>query len=221
MSAELLHPSKDDILLFTQRIGFSLDTDSVEQIYSTYFPQERRVVRIRDAHYNSKVLKIRPDNEHGRREWKKLQLLFASYRFSGGHFPSVNLLSLPDSSYLVFDMAYLGSSLNELGTVLDLIEYGEIDSSEVLFHGFSRDNITRLLCQLENGHRAFATHHQMIHGDVLQQGAPNNIVYHPELDRLFFVDAEALAVGSEEGILRFSDQMQQVENWMCMNLLKE
>lgn len=204
---------------FMEKIGYPIKSEDILQTYPIYFA-ERRVFRIvGDGTHGEEVLKVRPDDDKAQQELSKLTTLFASYSYSGAKFPSVEGIHLPDSGHVVFKMSYLGRNLTELGEDLDLVEMGEIENDDDTFEGFSADEIDRLLRELKASHRNFSQNHGLIHGDAIQLGVPNNIVYHRELEKLFFVDAEALGERDSERELRFFDQMRSVEEWIYESLL--
>lgn len=205
---------------FMNSVGYPISEQEILQTYPIYF-ENRMVLRVIGSDENQdKVLKVRSYEKESILECKKLHLLFSSYRYSGGCFPTVRDERIEKSNYAVFDMSYLGPDLGELVTTLDLIEYGYLEKSNESFRGFPTEKITTLVDQLRFSHMNFAKQHEYVHGDMVQNGCPNNIVYHPEIDCLFLVDAEAMAPVNEERLLRFEKQIQQVEEWMHRNLLE-
>lgn len=217
--AELFHSTRPDVSVFMESLGFSIPESQITKVYPIFFPN-RRVFRISgNLGREDEVLKVRPADEKAELELKKLNCLFSSYRYFGGHFPAVRSRYLEKSSYVIFHMSYLGNNLGELASILDLVELGYADVEEDDFRGFSDENIHRFIDQLRNSHMKFAAQYGYIHGDLIQDGSPNNIVFNSELERLFLVDAEALAPTSEESLFRFNKQVDQVEEWMCSSLL--
>lgn len=203
-----------EVTMFMGKIGYPVSAKDVAQTYPMFFP-ERRVFRTTQ----DEVIKVRPNDHSGRREAKQLISLFASYTYSGGHFSQVKIIPLPNSSYLVFRMPYLGRNFIELGTSLDLIDLGQSTVSQENFSGFTGQQISRLIDNLTLSQQQFASRHGIIHGDFMQTQSPNNVVYHSGLDRLFLIDAEALAPFTEKTAASFDRQMQDLEAWMCQNLL--
>jgi len=205
---------------FLTRIGYPIKPDEIIEVFPGYFPN-RRVLRVRSNEQSGcHVVKIRPYDDEGLTEVKKLQLLLASERFLGSHWPDVRFDSLNKSSYMAIKMPYLGIDLTRLGKVLDLWELGYIDEKDVLVKGFTASQIKHLASVLRLGHAQFSEKYGLVHGDLfIGNVVPNNLVYQPEMDKLFMVDAEALARVSGETTDRFYQQVDQVEEWMCTNLL--
>lgn len=217
--AEMILTDTAETATFLQKISYPLPREQILEVYPGYFP-ERRVLRVRkECPTGSKVLKIRPDDQAGATEVYKLQCLLACERFMGAHNCGVEVTHIQRSAYMIIHMPYLGVDITRLSKDLDLLELGYLEEEEVLFRGFTSGQIRRLVDQLRNGHRAFSDKYGLVHGDLFQQRSPNNIVYDSSLERLFLVDAEALAEVTEESTDRFCDQLDKVQEWMCTSLM--
>jgi len=216
--SEIKQYSHPDVVAFMDNIGCPVSQQEIVQVYPIYYP-ERRVFRVK-SNSEDQVIKVRPDDEKGRIEADKLKRLFASYTYSGGHFSKVGVTTLPDSDYLVFHMPYLGRNFIELGTSLDLIELNQSTTAQENFSGFTNQQICKLVDNLKSSQRNFANQHGIIHGDIMQTPSPNNVVYHSELNRLFLVDAEAMASLTDETSARFDKQTKDLETWMYQYLLQ-
>lgn len=119
-------------------------------------------------------------------------------------------------------MPYLGLSLYEMASQLDLLDLGHIELENAWFRGFTRSTVDHLVSNLVKAHLAFAEKYCYIHGDIFQHSSPNNIVYHPDMQKLFLVDAEALAPLTNEAFDKqasFIEQMEAVDSWMRENLV--
>ncbi len=219
--AELVRPSLDNTKTFFRRVGLMVDRFDFQLVYPGVF-RERRVTKVYDKKRREvRVLKARPFDDNGKREIESMMKIMGTYRFSGGHFngPEVHALS----QYIVLNMPFLGYDLGELAQILNLkdLGYSEDDKGEFNFRGFSYGKIDSLCNQLRRDHLAFANQHRLIHGDVWQyrQGT-NNIVYHPKVDRLLLVDAEALAKPDDLRYQSFHEQLDRVQEWMHASLLE-
>lgn len=219
--SEAVSSSPEETANFLEKIGHPVLRQRIIEVFPVSFP-ERRVLRVRDdSNEGSRVLKVRPDDAEAQEEVEKLKPLLASYRFAGAHFRYLQTQHLFVSGYLVINMPYLGRDLIKLGTDLDMLNLGQVEPNEVTFRGFPNDQIRKLVDNLQRAHISFAQKYGLIHGDVIQERAPNNVVYHDALNKLFLVDAEALAQTDETTTNRFLQQLSGVEEWMCENLLVE
>lgn len=218
--AERIKTNRKDVSEFLERVGYPIPQEDIIEVFPGYFP-DRRVLRVKNGGLiePSRVLKIRPDDEKAQREVANLGQLLASYRFYGADFKYLNTRHILDSGYLVIDMPYLGMSLARLGTELDLVELGQLSPDDALFTGFTRERIGSLVRGLGNAHERFTGNYGLVHGDLFQGKAPNNLVFHPQLERLLLVDAEALVEVEDENIERFRRQLSQTEEWIYENLL--
>ncbi len=221
--AELLRPTIVEASSFATERGYPLESADVLNVFPTFFP-ERRVLQVKSAgREQSRVLKFRPHDEGAEREVKKLEKLLSSYRFSGVAFDYLKVHRLPERQYLVMDMPYLGVTLHELAMQMDMLDLGYLEPEEAWFKGFTDRQADDLVEQLIKSHLAFARKYCHLHGDVFQRTAPNNIVYHPDLQRLFLVDAEALAPVQcelcDDKRATFIGQMEAVDAWIAENLV--
>ncbi len=219
--SELIRSSPSETSIFMKSLGYDIDPKRIVQNYPVSFPK-RKVFRVAgEKGSKDRVLKVRPADQKARMEEEKLRTLFASYRYHGGHFPAVKTIELPQKQYLAFKMSYLGRALSELCQDLDLLEVGQIERGSGVFQGFSGESIQQLVDNLSSSHRNFTRDYGLIHGDLIQKGSPNNVVFHSELGRLFLVDAEALTPINEASQSRFEEQIGRLEEWMVENLLAE
>ena len=219
--SELIHHKPDEVVKFMEEIGYPVPREEIQQVYPIHFP-ERRVLRVSGLHPEADmVLKVRPldQNRDALEEQKKLQLLFNSYRYAGCVFPAVEAIILKETGYVVFKMSYLGPNLGELGVAMDLDMLGYPPENEIEFEGFSQDHALSLLDQMERAHREFTRDHGLLHGDMAQNGTPNNIVYYKPFEQLFLVDAEALTPATDKGFTRFNEQMEAVRAWVLRSLI--
>lgn len=222
--AEIFRPTSEEVADFIQTKGYCLDPANILQVYPGVF-SNRKVFKIHDpALGEDRVLKARPLDSSGAIESKKLNKLISSYRYSGTHFRALNQIELSASGYLIMNMPYLGLNLYELANYLDLIELGQIEeqSQDYVFKGFSQKEINQLMDRLLRDHLNFTRNTNLIHGDIFQQpdGSPNNVVYHPQLNTLFLVDAEAMTDYDDDTKARFLEQMGRTHEWMSAYLMK-
>jgi hypothetical protein len=219
---EIIQPTSQDVSLFMEKIGHPMYGKTIKKVYPGVF-RSRRVFWYTTGCRDDRVIKLRPFDDEGWVELNNLRKVEHSYRFSGTHFQSIQSSCYPDSRCLVIDMPWLGYSFAELGAILDMeiLGYSDSSSSEFFFQGFTAPEIRELVERFIHDHLNFAQKYGIIHGDLIQNRIPNNnLVYHPQLRRLFPVDAEALAYLTDETEARFHAQIGRVSEWMYSNFLK-
>jgi hypothetical protein len=224
--AEMNEYSPNDASLFLSRIQFPVPEDQIREVFPCFFP-DRRVLHVNGPFlghepHDERVLKVRPTSYATKEEVRKLTLLLASDRYGGGlkGRAGIHIHEIGPSKYTVIDMPYLGVDLHKLAMKLDMIDLGYEEPDPNGFVGFTDRELMKILKILRTSHMEFAEKTGIIHGDLIQNGAANNIVYDAKRKRLLFVDAEAMTDTTEESIARFTDQMAQLEQWMCKNVLK-
>ena len=203
--SEMIHPTVDETRAFMRNIGFSVDKFDITEVYGGFFPV-RRVFRI-----GNQVIKALPRSETSEIELLNLQVLIAHYQESIA-VESVDYTVIPSSDYMVIMMPWLGINLTTLGTHLDMIKMGYDD--EIGFRGFSNTSITNLIHYLGYDHVTFLKRYKLVHGDIFPNESPNNVVFHPNYNRLFLIDAEALQVPTNWRIKSFGSQVQKLNHWM-------
>jgi serine/threonine protein kinase len=214
--AERFTPHPEEIRKTMVSLGYGSE-HGLAQIYSLHHVN-RQVFRITDGAGQSVVVKVRPADTEARRELQMITTLVGSYRFSGGHFPTIRQTEFDGK--VAITMPYLGQSLPELAQAMDpaFAEHATEDTASP-FPGFSAAQIEQLLGRLENTHLNFAHSQGYVHGDViLPHHKPTNIVYHATSNLLYLVDGEALAATTDETVTRFTDQICNAREWMYANL---
>ena len=220
---EIYRYTKTELEQFLRQIEFPIQYQEISTIFLGYI-SDRSVFALKNTKGDKRVAKLRKADSEAIKEAKQFYMLEATFRFSGGHFATSRSVTTPSNKYHVLEMPWLGHSLSELGTYLDLIQMKYLDESPsdplYGFRGFTRNHIFFLTEVFRKSHLNFAHARKIIHGDLFQLKSPNNIVYHPDVDKLFPVDAEALAVYSHQAEDRFCYEVDQVTEWMCTNLLR-
>lgn len=189
----------------------AFDPDKIVEVFPCYH-RHRVVFRYLSEAQHDRVIKIRPDNLHAKEEIRKLQFLLSLYHTQGVRVP--RLETTTNSSSSIISMPYLGIDLSQIAQTADLIELNYLTPSPGLISGFSIAHIDQLIKRLKHSHLKFAQERQIIHGDLFQHNAPNNIVYHSSTNQLLLVDAEALGTVDQETEGRFLEQISLVEAWM-------
>ncbi len=114
-------------------------------------------------------------------------------------------------------MPWLGYSLGHLGSILDLQLFENY--SQRMMTGFTFEQVKVLWDNAVEDAQNFAAKYSLVHGDLYQKCAPNNIVFHPIDFRLYLIDAEALNIANPETTDRFINQMNLVKSWTNENLV--
>jgi hypothetical protein len=218
---ETIYRKIEEVYAFMQELGYDQETlpaENVLEVYPGYFP-DRRVFRIYDREVaQERVVKIRPNDQAARTEVEKLSMLLKHYGLNG-------FKVREKGNYLLFDMPWMGYNLNRLATELDIRDYetsrGTDLSASELFAGFTANQVEDLLQAMQVDNQNLLQKTALIHGDMYQHGFPNNIVYHPGLNRLHLIDAEGLAEATPERIAWYQDQLSQVRDWMFSSLVEE
>lgn len=212
---EAIRPQPDEVQQLLKRIHYPQLDVKIQRVFPGYFSD--RCVFSYIADKTERVIKLRPDDEKAEKELHNMRKLETSFRLSGAHFAETRGMHLTTTSVFVLDMPYLGETLVNLASKIDLIEYGYKNEDE--FRGFSAQHIAQLLHQFERDHMNFSESHGLIHGDIYQHGAPNNILWHPTLNKLFLIDGESLSSSTDEKRVEFLEKLKLIEEWMYESLL--
>lgn len=197
-------------------IGYKIPEGTIVKPYWTKYTD--RIIFLLRSRNLPFVVKICPFSQEAEREAKHFLLLQGSFRFSGAKFPTSSSQKLERSNYHVLTMPWVGNSFIDLSIELYEGEYS-INNKRPVFRGFTSNEITRLINSFRRDHVQFAQKYRIIHGDIFP-GTPNNIMYHPRIQHLFPIDAEALAPLNTESYNRFLNQVDALESWMHENLLQ-
>ncbi|MFQ5493127.1 MAG: hypothetical protein ACE5DX_03150 [Candidatus Dojkabacteria bacterium] len=223
---ELLRRKPAEVRTAMNQLEFELpDGYELGEVYPIFY-RNRFVFRVNHESGTilpDRVIKIRPSDEAAQVELAKLRALVASY--SPGlpdEYRSIHSEEL-NGGMISMNMPYMGENINELASHLGEIDYylsfhddearRRVASLREEFEGFSREVLSWLFNDLRCRHLRFAKSRGIIHGDLFQHGDPNNIVFHPTLQRLFTIDAEALGDYNNERIGRFHTQFGSVMKW--------
>lgn len=214
--SEALTPSIHEIEASMHALGYNGNSRLV-QTYPLYH-RDRQVFRVHEENGSDVVIKIRKSDEGAIREAGRITKLVASYRYSGGHFPTVFQKEFGGKTAV--RMPFLGHSLSELGQLMDLTEFGYPPTEgDLPFTGLHPEEIEVLIERLRHSHLNFAEKERLIHGDLKHQGrSPTNVVYKPDSRILYLVDGEALSPLTDETLTRFNDQLDDVKEWMYASL---
>lgn len=171
-----------------------------DRILTTYKTEPGRLVfRIDDRDLGEqRVIKVRPLTNESYAEVVKASRLMAHY-----HVPLLKSKLISPSQYILFDMPWLGFPLSEPETI------------EVMRQkGLTRDGVAELVEVALKDHLGFVSESGLIHSSVISAGRPDNLVYHPEVNRVYLVDAEELVVAEPDAHITLTTQMDVVQHWL-------
>lgn len=224
---ELVRRSEAETRTFVEQAGFDLKGLQILQIYHGHF-KDRAIFRYYCTQNEAfRVIKVRPNDEKGQREAKIVTALVDHYRNGDNvrrHKRGVRfgrVVTEQSDGNLAINMPFLGYSLGELAEHMDDEENVFLPASYSRFDGFSPTEITRLVNRARRDQEGFARRYGLVHADLVQQGCPNNITYHPGYGRLFTLDAEAFVPTDQTTMEKFQQDLAFVENWMQSSLLRQ
>ncbi len=203
MPAEWCHYTQLEIESFARSLGLPIGESTIKEIYPVIH-EDRRVFRVVTDGIDS-VFKIRPLNDKATEEFQKAVELIDFYNHERRGFSFTPPVLHSTHNYAVIQLPWMGIDFNRLLGNMDLVSMGyEPDNDTPLL---DVDQIRGLLEVFRQEQMMFAKDYKLIHGDLFQHGAPNNVVYHPDYQRLFPVDCEAYGKLSAETHIRFINQM--------------
>src|SRR3989344_5588111 len=204
---ETHRPTTTDVELFMEGIGYPVKREAINEVYPVFF-QERRVFRIAD-----RVYKVRPHDSDAEAEFEILRHLIPFYHKYNKHLGRLMVKNTDFTRYLIIDMPYIGRNINDIAIEMDINAYnGESGHSE--FSGLTKRGVVDLIHRLHQDQLQFSRQHGKIHCDIMQNRAPNNVLYHLESNRLYLIDAEAYAPADRAAIGRFEYQIKALHDYM-------
>ncbi|MBI2442325.1 MAG: hypothetical protein HYV40_00265 [Candidatus Levybacteria bacterium] len=209
--AEAYRPTPQSIIDVAGRASFPIVEAEIDEVFPVY-KLNSWVFRAGAVVYKIRLATTEEQKIASAREARNFQSLLSFYRMKGVDFGRSE--GLTGDGYTLLRMPYLGISLHVIGQQLDLVKLGYNSAAlSNIEDRFSPERLCHLVEQFKRDQAEFASVFGLVHCDLAQNNAPNNIVYNEPLDRLIPIDAEAFREYDPEASQTFRDQVAAVKTW--------